>query len=80
MGSKMSNLEIATTAKIDVSLVCPKLVTKIVNSSAPNHKFYGNKHTLEALYRIRLAIQVKIDDKADITLEMDVAYYHMTQL
>ena len=38
--------------------------TKIVDSSAPNSNFYGNKRTLEALCTIRLAIQVKIDDEA----------------
>ena len=38
--------------------------TKIVDSSAPNPKFYGNKRILKALCTVRLAIQVKIDDKA----------------
>ena len=37
--------------------------SKIVDSSAPNPKFYGNKRTLEALCTVRLFIQVKIDDK-----------------
>ena len=40
--------------------------TKIVDSSAPNSNSYGNKRNLEALSTIRLAIQVKIDDKAVI--------------
>ena len=40
--------------------------TKIVNSSAPNPKFYGNKRILKALCTVRLAIQAKIDDKAVI--------------
>ena len=40
--------------------------TKIVDSSAPNPKFYGNKRILKALCTVRLAIQVKIDDKAVI--------------
>ena len=40
--------------------------TKIVDSSAPNPQHYGNKHTLEALYKVRLAIFDKIDDKSVI--------------
>ena len=40
--------------------------TKIVDSSASSPKFYGNKHILETLCTVRLAIQVKIDDKAVI--------------
>ena len=32
------------------------IVTKIGDSSAPNLKLYSNKHTLEALYTIGLAI------------------------
>ena len=38
--------------------------TKIVDSSAPNSNFYGNKRTVRALCLIRLAIQVEIDDEA----------------
>ena len=38
--------------------------TKIVDSSAPNPRFHDNKRTIEALCKIRLAIQVKIDDEA----------------
>ena len=41
--------------------------TKIVDSSAPNPKFYGNKRILKALCTVRLAIQVKIDDKAVVS-------------
>ena len=40
--------------------------TKIVDSSAPSPQHYGNKHTLEALYEVRLAIFDKIDDKSVI--------------
>ena len=40
--------------------------SKVVDSSAPNPKFYGNKRILKALSTVRLAIQVKIDDKAVI--------------
>ena len=36
------------------------------DSSASSPKVYGNMLTLEVLYKIRLAIQVKIDDKAVI--------------
>ena len=36
------------------------------DSSASSPKLYGNMLTLEVLYKIRLAIQVKIDDKAVI--------------
>ena len=36
--------------------------TKIVDSSAPNPKFYGNKRILEAFCTIRLAIQVESHD------------------
>ena len=42
------------------------IVTKIGDSSAPNLKLYSNKHTLEALYKVRLAIFDKIDDKSVI--------------
>ena len=38
--------------------------TKIIDSSEPNPKFNGNKRILKALCTVRLAIQVKIDDKA----------------
>ena len=38
--------------------------TIIVDSSAPNPKFYGNKRILKVLCTVKLAIQVKIDDKA----------------
>ena len=40
--------------------------SKNVDSSAPNPRFYGNKRILKALCTVRLAIQVKIDDKAII--------------
>ena len=40
--------------------------SKIVDSSAPNPKFYDNKRILKALCTVRLAIQIKIADKAVI--------------
>ena len=40
--------------------------TKIVDSSAPNPRFHDNKRTIEALFTIRLAILVKIDDNSVI--------------
>ena len=52
--------------------------TKIVDSSAPNSNFYGNKRTLQALCTIRLAIQVKIDDEVilcQIQHTMYVGFY-----
>ena len=52
--------------------------TKIVDSSAPNSNFYGNKLILEALCTIRLAIQVRIDDEAilcQIQHTMYVGFY-----
>ena len=48
--------------------------TKIVDSSAPNSNFYGNKRTLEALCTIRLAIQVKIDDEAILCQIQHIMY------
>ena len=48
--------------------------TKIVDSSAPNPKLYGNKRTLEALCTIRLAIQVKIDDEAILCQIQHIMY------
>ena len=38
--------------------------TKIVDSSAPNPKLYGNKRILEALCTIRFDIQVENHDKS----------------
>ena len=48
--------------------------TKIVDSSAPNPKLYGNKRTLKALLTIRLAIQVKIDDKSILCQVQHIMY------
>ena len=48
--------------------------TKIVDSSAPNSNFYGNKRTLEALCTIRLAIQVRIDDEAILCQIQHIMY------
>ena len=48
--------------------------TKIVDFSAPNSNFYGNKRTLEALCTIRLAIQVKIDDEAILCQIQHIMY------
>ena len=48
--------------------------TKIVDSSAPNSNFYGNKRTLEALCTIRLAIQSKIDDEAILCQIQHIMY------
>ena len=48
--------------------------TKIVDSSAPNSNFYGNKLILEALCTIRLAIQVKIDDEAILCQIQHIMY------
>ena len=42
------------------------IVTKIGDTAAPNLKLYSNKHTLEALYKVTLAIFDKIDDKSVI--------------
>ena len=40
--------------------------TKIVDSSAPNPKLYGDKRILKPFCTARLTIQVKIADKAVI--------------
>ena len=48
--------------------------TKIVDSSAPNSNFYGNKLILEALCTIRLAIQVRIDDEAILCQIQHIMY------
>ena len=48
--------------------------TKIVDSSAANSNFYGNKLTLEALCTIRLAIQVRIDDEAILCQIQHIMY------
>ena len=44
------------------------------DSSASSPKLYGNMLTLEVLYKIRLAIQVKIDDKAVICQVKHIMY------
>ena len=48
--------------------------TKIVDSSASNLKFYGNKHILEALCTVRLSVQVKNDDKVLICQVKHIMY------
>ena len=48
--------------------------TKIVDSSAPNSNFYGNKRTLEALCTNGLAFEVKIDDEAILCQIQHIMY------
>jgi len=48
--------------------------SKIVDSSAPNPKFYGNEHILEAICTVRLAFQFKNDDKALICQVKHIMY------
>ena len=48
--------------------------SKIVNSSAPNPKFYGNKRILKALCTVRLSVQVKNDDKVLICQVKHIMY------
>ena len=47
---------------------------EIVDSIAPNPKFYGNNRTLEFSFTSRLGIQVKIDDKAVICQVKHIMY------